>query len=82
MRRLVLLPHFLSQMNALVMDRQVIVAPEALAAFFALVGLLTCQGTAPVKRRLQSETKDERRGDHRGPYQSGFSDAWSGGRGG
>lgn len=26
------------------MDRQVIVAPEALAAFFALVGLLTCGG--------------------------------------
>lgn len=50
MRRLVLLPDFLSQMNAFVVDRQMIVAPEALATFFALVGLLTCDGTAPVKQ--------------------------------
>lgn len=35
------------------MDRQVIVAPEALAAFFALVGLLTCNQTGTVKRRLE-----------------------------
>lgn len=38
----ILLPNFLSQMNAFVMDCQVIMAPEALAAFFTLVGLLTC----------------------------------------
>lgn len=37
----ILLPNFLSQMNAFVVDRQMIVAPEALAAFFALVCFLT-----------------------------------------
>lgn len=38
----VLLPNFLSQMNAFVVDCQMIMAPEALATFFTLVGLLTC----------------------------------------
>lgn len=45
----VLLPNFLPQMNAFVMDRQMIVAPEALAAFFTLVGLLTCNKHELVK---------------------------------
>lgn len=43
-------------MNAFVMDRQVIVAPEALAAFFALVGLLTCEGGGGVKRRTAHDS--------------------------
>lgn len=74
----VLLPDFLAQMNALVMDRQVIVAPEALAAFFALVGLLTCDQTGlKVVNRKQEGAKPPQE-----PYRSGSSDAWSGGRGG
>lgn len=39
--RFVFLPHFLSQMNAFVVDRQVIMAPEALPTFFTLVCFLT-----------------------------------------
>lgn len=82
--RRVLLPDFLAQMNAFVMDRQVIVAPEALAAFFALVGLLPCDQTGSVRRRLQwSETGNKNgRKPPQKPYRSGSSGAWSGGRGG
>lgn len=61
MRRLVLLPDFLPQVNASVVDRQVIVAPEALATFFALVGLLTCDRTAPVKRQRHKTRQEHRR---------------------
>lgn len=82
MRGLVLLPDFLSQMNAFVVDRQMIVAPEALATFFALVGLLTCDGTAPVKHQLRSGNRKQHMKGSQTPYRSGFSDAWSGDRGG
>lgn len=63
------------------MDGQMIVAPEALATFLALVGLLTCDQTGLVKRWLQSDTGDNTKRS-RALYRSGFSDAWSGGRGG
>lgn len=39
--RFIFLPDFLSQMNTFVVDRQVIMASEALSTFFTLVGLLT-----------------------------------------
>lgn len=38
----ILLPNFLSQMNAFVVDRQMIMSPEALATFFTLVCFFTC----------------------------------------
>lgn len=45
----ILLPNFLSQMNAFVVDCQMIMAPEALATFFTLVCLLTCNKHGQVK---------------------------------
>lgn len=53
----VLLPNFLSQMNAFVMDCQVIMAPEALAAFLTLVGLLTCNKHELVKVKAVNAAK-------------------------
>lgn len=63
------------------MDGQVIVAPEALATLLALVGLLTCDQTGSVKRWLLPDTEDNTKRS-RALYRSGFSGAWSGGRGG
>lgn len=37
----ILLPNFLSQVNTFVVDRQMIMAPKALATLFTLVSLLT-----------------------------------------
>lgn len=61
-----------------------IVAPEALAAFFALVGLLTCDQTGLVKTLTRNAVnrKQEQLERPQKPYPSGSSGAWSGGRGG
>lgn len=45
----ILLPYFLSQVNAFVVDSQMIMPPEALATFFTLVCLLTCNKHGLVK---------------------------------
>lgn len=45
----ILLPYFLSQVNAFIVDCQMIMAPEALATFFTLVCLLTCNKHGLVK---------------------------------
>jgi len=89
----ILLPHFLPQMNALVVDRQVVVAPEALATFFTLVRLLTWNKHGwSLKYRLETvnglhavakcvnEAKEDA-SNCRSSYRSVFSDAWSGDHG-
>lgn len=68
-------------MNAFVVDRQVIVAPEALATFFTLVRFLTCRkhGLVEVNAVWRWRRISQRKTNNSPTvsvilYQSGFSD--------